>query len=119
MRRLWRFLGSFQHAGLAGAFFFLAVLATEPDSSGIGSFVLGWIYGTGVLALIRLFKVTPGAYPVVGLICGPVPAALLLARQLGGEQWGGVWLVMALFGCIVGTLEWARIRRDAATPPSD
>jgi len=119
MRRFARFLGRLvggvHHAGLAGAFVFLAMLATDPSAKLATSFLLGGVYGIGVLALIRLFRVSPCAYPVAGLIAGPVPAALFLARSLEGEEWGGIWLLLALLGALIGTLEWARMRLDRAS----
>jgi hypothetical protein len=97
-------------AGLGGAFFFLAMLAQEAESPHLVNLVVGWLYAVAIVGLMRLFRVVPAAYPLVGLLCGPVPLALFVARSMTGEEWGGFLLLGAAFGCIVGLLEWARIR---------
>lgn len=109
LRALGRFLASVNHAGLAGALFFLVLLVREEGT--VGHLLLGWFYGIAVLGLIRLFRIRPWAYAVVGLITGPVPAALLFGANAAENEWAGIWLVSALFGLVVGLIECARVQR--------
>lgn len=118
--RLRGFLASLMPSGLVGAFFLLVVgRFTEPGHSNrLALFAFGWLYGVGVLALIRLFRVTPGVYPLVGLVCGPVPVALIANAGMEKGELGGLGVLTALLGVIVGTIEWARVRRaDGAAEP--
>ncbi|MEW6072519.1 MAG: hypothetical protein AB1726_08000 [Planctomycetota bacterium] len=50
-------------------------------------------------------------YPWVGLLCGPVPAALLWPASTPDPDRGGLLLMGALLGLFVGLVEWGRIRR--------
>lgn len=108
MRRLLRFLGGLNHAGLAGALVCLTVFAQQEGQSHVAHLLVGWLYGVGVLGLIRLFQVASWAYPIVGLLCGPAPLAVLTARQASAEDWGGAMAVTVLLGLVIGLLEAAR-----------
>ncbi len=116
-RRTRKFLGTLMPAGLAGAFLFLAaVRVNEPaQSNRFGLLLVGWLYGIGVLGLIRLFHVAPWCYPWVGLVAGPVPLALFLNSGASSDERAGLWLGTALVGFLVGLIEWGRVRR-ACTP---
>ena len=57
---------------------------------------LGWLYGVVVLGLIRIFPVAPRGRPLAGLLCGPVPAALLLPADLDADERRVLWLLGAL-----------------------
>ena len=83
MKWIGRFVGALMPAALAGAFFTLTLFRVqEPgDSNRVGLLLLGGIYGIGVVGLIRLFRVAPWCFPFVGLLCGPLPAALLVREQ--------------------------------------
>ena len=113
MKRARVFLAGLMPAGLAGAFFALTILAKEPGASRIGLLLAGWLLGVAIVALIRLFKVAPWAYPLAGLVCGPVPVALITWSSAEPEEWFGVWLLCALLGALIGTLELARLRHGA------
>ncbi len=125
MRRLGRALLSVNHAGLAGAFVAIAASMAGPDRSFVGAFVGGWLLGVATLGLIRLFSVSPWAYPVVGLVAGPIPIALLVGlfgKDGASDEWGGAWVLSALFGAVVGVLEWARVRqleRESGRPGAE
>ncbi len=114
MRKLWAFLGGLTPSALAGAFFLLTLgRVTEPGQANrLALLLLGGLYGVGVVGLIRLFRVAPWAYPLAGLFCGPVPLALVLNRNMGGDERGGLWILSALLGLLIGALEWARVRRE-------
>lgn len=107
MKACLRFLASVNHAGLAGGFVLLAAGASS-DAAQIVLLLIGWLYGVAILGLIRLFRVARWAYPIVGMLCGPIPSAVLFARHMGDEEWGGTAVVMALGGLVIGLLEAAR-----------
>ncbi len=116
MRRMRAFLAGLMPGGLIGGFFVLTFLRVVDPSgaSRLAAFLLGWLYGVGVLGLLRLFRVSPGVYPLVGLVCGPVPVALLLKSDTPDDQRGTLWLLAAVLGLLIGAVEWARIRQRAA-----
>jgi len=64
-----------------------------------------------VLGLLRCFRVIPGMFPVVGILCGPVPF-IFLAGSMTKEERGGPLLLAAVFGCLVGCVEWGHSRRS-------
>ena len=117
MRRWLRRIGNvlLLPPALAGGFLGLAVFRVGDPAqpgAGLGGLVVGWLYGLAVTGLIRLFRVDPWAFPLVGLFCGPVPLALLVGADSTAEDRSG-WLVLsALLGVLIGVLEWARVRRE-------
>lgn len=113
MRRVAALLASFAPAALAGGLFLAAFGAVQsPGKPVLGALLVGALCGVVVAGLLRLFRVAPFGYPVAGLFCGPVPFLLLSARSVqGSDERAAVWLVSALFGLLVGALEWARVRR--------
>lgn len=80
-----------------------------PGGTGIPGLVVGWLYGLVVGAMIRRFRVHPGAYPLVGLLAGPVPLAVLMPVEATSDQ-RGVLLLGLVAGLLLGTVEWARTR---------
>ena len=113
MRRFLRWVGTLMPAGMIGAFVALGVRLGAAEQNRLGLLVVGWLYGVGVVGLIRLFRVAPWGYPFVGAICCPVPAALLVVVPGMEEQEGvGTWVVLAIGGVVVGFVEWARLSRD-------
>jgi hypothetical protein len=81
----------------------------DPGEGRIGPFVVGAFYGTVVLGLIRLFPIARWAYPLAGLLAGPVPLALLLRNDdLNADERGGFWLLTTLLGLAIGLLELTR-----------
>ena len=111
------FLASIMPAGLTGAFLALAFRLGEPDQPNrIALLVVGWLYGVAVLGLVRLFRVRRGLYPLVGLVCGPVPLALIANGDMDPGGLGGGALVAALGGVLVGAMEWGRLRAPAEDP---
>lgn len=119
-----KFLRGLMPAGLAGAFFLLTAMAREIGGQShvpariLMALVAGWLLGVAVVGLIRLFRVAAWAYPLAGLICGPVPFAVL-GGKMGDDEWGGIWFLSSLFGAVVGTLEFARRRREEASGEKD
>ena len=101
-------LSSVNHAGLTGGFLALMVAANSAEGWLLVVLLIGWLYGVAVLGLIRLFRVARWAYPLVGILCGPVPAGILFARSVSEEQWGGTLVLTAVGGLFVGTIEAAR-----------
>ena len=99
-------------AGLTGAFVGAAVVAGQPGGTGLPGLVVGWLYGTVVGGLLRLFRVPPGAYPLVGLFAGPLPIALLMPTAAAADARGLVW-VGAIVGPLIGFVEWAAARHSA------
>ena len=127
MRRVSKFLARQMPAGLVGSFFLLTFAASEAFEVRVprlvvgGAFVAvaGWLLGVVVVAIIRRFRVAPWAYPIAGLFSGPIPFVLLFARSTTKEEWGGVWLVSALLGAMIGFVEWARVQRVERERSSD
>ena len=113
MRRVLGFFGGLVPAMLGGAFFVMTFLVViDPGGNPIGGLIAGAISGVAVVGLIRLFRVAPWGYPVAGLISGPVPFLVLTqGENASGEDRFGIWLLGAVFGLLVGLLEWARVRR--------
>jgi len=97
-------------SALAGAFLGAALVAAQPGGTGLVGLVLGWLYGVVVGALLLLFRVPAGAYPLVGLLSGPVPFALLMPVGASQDERGLIWVGM-LAGLVLGCVEWAHARR--------
>jgi|SRR6185436_5904151 len=97
---------------LAGAFLGAAVVAAQPGGAGLTGLVLGWLYGLVVAGLMRLFPVPPGALPLVGLLAGPLPFAVLMPAAASADDRGVVWVGM-LAGLVLGCVEWAHARQRA------
>lgn len=119
MRILGRAIASVAPALLAGAFY-VSGIAMLFEKTGprefVGGFVFGAVYGLAVLGLLRLFAVARWAFPVAGILVGPIPAALITSagRGMNTEDRAGFWLLTTILGLLVGLLEWARLsRRDA------
>ena len=108
-----RFLGNVMPAGLTGAFVVFAVgrVGEPADTNRVGLLLLGWFYGVGILGLIRLFRVAPWCYPWVGFVAGPVPLALFVHEGVDAKERGFLLVLTALFGFLVGLIEWGRVRR--------
>lgn len=104
-------------AGMTGALAgFVLVGIEEGVLAGLPGLLIGWLYGYAVLGLIRAFRVTPGFYWLVGILCGPVPAVFLVGG-MDKEDRGGVVVLTALFGLVVGLIEWGhRIRVQREDP---
>ena len=100
-------------AGLAGGCFGAAVVAGQPGGTGFPGLVVGWLYGVVVGGALRLFKVPPGAYPLAGLLAGPLPIALLTPTDAANDARGLVWLG-AIAGLVIGLVEWAASRHAGA-----
>ena len=104
-------------SGLTGGFLGAAVVAAQPDGTGLPGLVVGWLYGVVVGGAMRLFRVPPGAYPLTGLLAGPLPFALLTPVNASVEARGLIWLGM-LAGLVIGLVEWASARHVPARLPA-
>ena len=120
MRRLRRIAADALPAMLAGAFGALGQRISEEGGNRLGLMLAGAFYGLAVVGLVRLFRVGSFGYLVAGFFCGPVPAALLVQEPIAGtdEERGGFWFALALFGLLVGALEWARARAAGRGAPA-
>jgi hypothetical protein len=98
---------------LAGACLGAALVAAQPGGTGLVGLLLGWLYGLVVGTLLRLFRVPSAAYPLVGLISGPLPFAVLMPAEASQDARGLIWVGM-LAGLVLGCVEWARARWLAA-----
>jgi len=102
---------------MVGAFFALILRFQDPENANrFGLLLVGSLYGIAVVGLVRLFRVAPWCYPIVGLVCGPVPFALLAHPGMEEELRGGMLPLTAIFGLIVGFVEWGRTRRSNDSP---
>jgi len=102
-------------SGLAGAFFGATVLALAPGGTGVVGLIVGWLYGVVVGGLLRLFRVPVWTYPLLGLIVGPLPLAVLIGPDVSGDG-RGIVMLGVLGGLVVGFVEWVSLRH---TPPSE
>ena len=123
MKWMRSFLRNSMPVTVACALFVLA-LGRTLDPSGEAPrwalFLIGWLYGVCVYALLRLFRIAPWGYPWLGLFVGPVPASVLLMNQnTPSDERGGVWLLSALVGLLLGIIEWARVRALPAEVDGD
>ena len=123
MKRIRSFLGNSMPVAVSCALFVLAfgrTLNPTGEAPRWLLFLIGWLYGICVYALLRLFRVAPWGYPWLGLFVGPVPATVLLMNQdTPSEERGGVWVLSALLGLLLGIIEWARVRALPAEPDAD
>jgi hypothetical protein len=115
MKRLRVYLAGASPAMLVGAFFALA-LSRLGDAQGtrIGLLLFGALYGLAVVGLIRLFRVAPWGAWLAGLVCGPVPAALLVRRSMESGERQGLILFTAVLGLLIGGIEHARRHSDGS-----
>ncbi len=111
MRKVGRVLT--RPSALGGAFLGAALVAAQPEGTGLLGLILGWLYGVIVGGLLRLFRVPAGAYPLIGLISGPLPFALLMPVSASQDERGLIWVGM-LAGLVLGCVEWAHARYLAA-----
>ena len=118
LKRIRGALASIAPAFLGGGFYLQSMTMLLGEHPPPGSLLMGGLYGLGVLGLMRLFPVARWAYPFTGFICGPVP--LVLFRDAPREDVQGLVALTALFGIVLGFLEWARLtRRDAKRASAD
>lgn len=118
--RVRRFFRGLLPATLAGAFFFMILgRVDDPGASRVGMLLLGGLYGIGIVGLIRLFRIAPWGYPVVGLLAGPLPLALLVTVDMSKNDRGGALVLTALLGVFVGLVEWARVRAERGPADPD
>lgn len=116
MRRLKLTIAGLVPAGMAGAFVALTLGRTNPEEfhARLPLLILGGLWGVAVVGLIRLFRVRPWAFGLVGFLCGPVPTFLLgpgrEAREAEQGDRLGIWLVLSLLGMLIGLLETARVQ---------
>ena len=96
-------------SALAGACLGAAIVAAQPGGTGLVGLILGWLYGVVVSGLVRLFRVPPGAAPLVGLLVGPLPFALLMPIGASQDERGLIWVGM-IAGLVLGCVEWAHAR---------
>jgi hypothetical protein len=101
--------------GLAGAFLGATLAGLMPSGTGLLGLVVGWLYGIVVGGLMRLFRVPRWAYPLIGLLCGPVPLAVLMKSTSTEDERGAVLLGL-LAGLALGFVEWAHASFRARPP---
>lgn len=115
--RLARFLRPlFAPGPVSGALMGATVAALNPGGTGLGGLLIGWLYGLVVGTSIRSARVAPPAYPVVGLLLGPLPFALLMPRDASGDQ-RGILVVGMIAGVVLGCVQWGHAAWLRSTPP--
>lgn len=98
---------------LAGAMFFVVVGRLEPNTHVPGLALFGGVYGLTVLGLLRLFGARRWACLFAGLLCGPVPLAVLSKPSVEPAEYGGMLVATAALGALVGLFEWSRQSRSS------
>lgn len=110
LRRTW---GSWGAGLLTGAYAFpgLALSWGAPPRQLVALALFGALFGGLVVLLMRAFPIRRWAMPFAGLLAGLLVGALFVRKQ----EDGGLALIGALLGLLIGLFECAR--RDA--PESD
>ena len=78
-------------SALAGAMLGVTLAGATPGGIGAAGLVPGWLYGIVVGALVRAFRVPRGAYPLAGLLAGPLPFAMLQGRAASEADRAAIW----------------------------
>ncbi len=91
----------------------LATLAAQrflaPDATSLSlGFLAGAAWGVAVVVLFGLFRIARWGLPWAGLVCGPVPVALVVSETLTLRERAALYAGSALLGFLLGLLEWAR-----------
>ena len=117
-----RWVHSYRPAILAGGLFALP-LSHHADGGVVGylvallvCFLFGALFGVVILTAIRFFRTDRWGYPIAGLLSGAVP---LIVVPMSGKDLGGLWIVSALLGVLIGLLEWERTSRLAREPANE
>ena len=80
--------------------------------------VLGAIVGIFTALLLMVFPVGPTTKVVFGMLCGPVlPMLLFVPATAGVDDAGGMVLLGAAVGLLVGLLEASRVARKRRVAP--
>ena len=123
MRRLFAWLRDGVPAALAGAFLLAGASMAFADKAAPGQtlilLVVGGFYALAVRALMGFFPLRGGWSVVSGMLCGPLPAVILLSlkrQHMNEGDRGGLWVILFLTGLFVGLVEagaQARASREA------
>jgi hypothetical protein len=123
-RRWWQRLAPLRTAALAGALLAFTLAAASDGQApslvrGLWAAPFGALFGIAVRGLLRLFPVAPAAFPAAGLLSALALASLLDHGDAEGP--GGTLLVAAIFGLLLGWLEWGSearaLRLSSSAPP--
>ncbi len=115
MRKLRRWTSGWANAMLAGCFFWVVVLRVAEPQPLLHLALFGALHGLAVLLLMRLFAVRSWGLAVAGVLCGPLPLAVLTQPSAAkADEWGGAVMAGMLLGVLIGLLEWARLSRVEA-----
>lgn len=100
---------------LTGAFYTAVVARMDKPHPILAVSVFGAVYALAVHGLMSLFGVRRWGWVVAGMLCGPLPAAILMPHNLERpEERGGAILAALLLGIFLGLVRWAReARREA------
>lgn len=107
---------------LTGVFFATVVGRIDRPHPILAVALLGAVYALAVHGLMSLFGVRRWGWVVAGILCGPLPAALLASASPDkADERGGAILVALILGILLGLVRWAReARREAAAgAPAD
>jgi len=118
LSRIRNWAHSYRLAILAGGIFALP-LSKEAEGGFVAylialvvSFLFGAFFGVVMLTAIRLFKTARWGYPIAGILAGSVPIIVVPAEP---KDIGGLWVVSAFLGLVIGLLEWESTSRLART----
>lgn len=100
---------------VSGALMGATVAALNPGGTGLHGLLIGWLYGLVVGTLIRSARVVPPAYPIAGLLFGPLPFALLMPVDASGDQ-RGILVVGMIAGVLLGLVQWGHVRWAGRAP---
>lgn len=113
-KQRWRRL--FAGAGtalLTGALFFVVLGRIEKAEGVIELALFGALYALTVLGLMRLLGARGWACLFAGVLCGPVPIAVLWNPAVDSADRGAVLVATVVLGAFIGLFEWARQRHGA------
>ncbi len=99
---------------LSSAFLVAGLSLADGTGQGPGQtlalFLIGLLYGYAVRAIAGILPFRGPGHVLAGFLAGPIPPVLLLSlsrEPMSKADRGGVWLVAALIGLILGLAEWA------------
>ena len=75
--------------------------------------IFGALCGVVILGALRLFRTSSWGFPIAGPLAGTLPIVVMVPAKTSQDDFGGLWLLSAILGLIIGLLEWRRVSAEA------